>query len=324
MTRIKLSDAIAGRLLWLENENTRSDYGTTYEAFTLHVGDVAITEVTAADVAQFLDHMRRTPIEPAGLAAGSDRPKRYRRPKTLANMHTALASLWRWSVDQGYADRNVVASVPRPRVNHEPVQPLTSQQVVALFRACERSRAWHNRPLSSNARPTAARDKALIAVLLDTLIRASELCAVRWRDVELRRDNGTLYVDLGKGSKSRVVPFQRRCARYVHAYVMERGGLADDDHLFVNSGRNAGLPMTRDAVYKLLRKLGRKCGVHATPHLLRTTGACLMVQNGISAFALQQIMGHSQISTTMRYVRAAQMDLDQATRSASPLDHLRL
>ena len=82
--------------------------------------------------------------------------------------------------------------------------------------------------------------------------------------------------------------------------------------------------MTRDVLTRHVKRLGKRAEVKCSPHLLRTTAACLMVQNGMGVLELQRIMGHSDVATTMRYVRAAQIDIREAMRTASPLDNLRL
>lgn len=321
---ILLSHAIKGRLLFLENENTCSDYRTTYNRFLQYVGDRPVRSITATDVAGFLVVMRDTPIAPVrGAATGHSRPRK-RRPKTLLNMHIALSSLWSWMVERDYVDEHVVAQVPKPRHNPEPIQPLTAEQVVALIRACDRSYPWRNKPLTAARRVTATRDRAIIALIVETALRVEEVCTLKVSDVEIRGRGGRVYVDLGKGRKSRVVPFNRRCAGMLHDYIISRSLVFAGDSLFVSAGRNEGLPMTRNGVRQMISKLGKKIGINVNPQRLRVTAACMMVQNGMTAWELQRVMGHADVSTTMRYVRAARIDLDAAMLAASPIDRLRL
>jgi integrase/recombinase XerD len=324
---LSLSGAIEGHLRHVAasmSVNTLNDYRRTHAQFLAFLGDVPFAEVATGDVERFLLHMRESPIQPAGVAAGVGAQPRYRRPKTLVNIHTALSALWTWGVKRGYVAEHVVQAVPRPRHNPEPIVPLTETQVARLIRACNESRPWQNAPLTTNHRPSGPRDKAIIGLLVETALRVSELCHLTIGDVAFYRGGGSVRVDLGKGNKSRVVPFSRRCAGLLSDYLSTRPGADGADALFVNVGRNEGLPMTRGSVLKLVTRLGEKAGLRVSPHRLRTTGACLMAKNGASAWQLQQIMGHTEISTTMRYVRAASLDLDEAMRKASPLDNLRL
>lgn len=82
--------------------------------------------------------------------------------------------------------------------------------------------------------------------------------------------------------------------------------------------------MTRGGVLQLIKKLGRKINIDVSPHDLRRTAATLMVKNGMNAFDVQRILGHSNIKTTQRYVAAAQINLEEAMKRYSPLDSLRL
>lgn len=327
---IQLSAAIDGHLRHVASSMSRhtvADYKNTHGRFLEFMSDVPFSTITPDDVERFLVVMRETPIEPAGVAANGNRQRvqpRYRRPKTLANMHTALSALWTWAVKRGYAAEHIVQQTARPKHNAEPVRPLSESEVVALIRACNESRPWQNAPLTTNYRPTAERDKAIVGLLVETAVRVSELCQLHVRDVSFYRGGGNIHVDLGKGNKSRDVPFSRRCARLLEDWLNTRPGVGPDDPLFVNVNRNDGLPMTRDNVLKLISRLGKKVNITVSPHLLRTTAACMLAKNGCTAWKLKEIMGHSDINTTMRYVRAATLDLDEAMRKASPLDNLRL
>jgi site-specific recombinase XerD len=326
---VSLSAAIKGFLRHVKSaysKHTYKDYRLTLHRFEAFHGDCLIRQVDVDDVTDFMTHMRETPIAPAGVTAETYQPKnpRYRKPKTLCNIHTGLSALWTWCLKRGYVEEHVVRDVPRPRVNPEPIRPLEPADVVALLRACNESAPWHNKPLSSNYRPTAERDKALIGLMVETAIRVSELCNLRRRDVTMLKSGGRVYVSLGKGNKSREIPFSRRCRNMLNDYLITRPGIKPDDWLFVNIGRNAGQQMRRNAVRQLISRLGERCGVNTSPQHLRITAACLMVTNGMTAWELKRIMGHSNLSTTMRYVRAANVDLDGAMRQASPLNNLRL
>ncbi len=323
---VSLQAAITGHLRHVQaahSPNTYNDYANTHRKFLEFIGEERpIRSITTADVEEFMILMREGDL-PANPLTHQARPGDKRRPKTLANIHTGLSALWAWALERELVDANIVRQVARPKVNLEPIRPLTPEQVAALFKACRESRPWHNKPMVANARVTFERDRAILAVLLETGVRVSELCSLRYRDVTFHRVGGMLHVDLGKGNKSRDVPFQRICATYLSDWLLLRPDIEPADYLFTSSHQSR-LPMTRGSVQQLVKKLGKKVGVDASPHDLRTTAACLMVKNGISAWELQRIMGHADVKTTMRYVRAAQMDLEDVMRRVSPLENLRL
>lgn len=304
------------------SEATLDGYRTIGRQFLRYIdADTPIREITAEDIADYLVVMRKEIITPAGAAA---RPTQQRSAKTIANMRTGLASLWTWALGRHYVDDHVVRQVDLPPPARKPVQPLAAADIVKLVRACDMTRSWRNNPLVQTARPTAVRDKMIIYLLVETCLRVSEAINLRLADVTLDRRGGQVYVREGKGGKDRIVPFGRRCAAAIGDYLLTRDAVGDDDYLIVNEARNRNKPMTRDTLGRLIKRIGERAGVKVYPHLLRTTGACMLAANGMTAFELQRVMGHSDISTTQRYVEAAQMDLHGAMARSSPIDNLRL
>lgn len=329
---LPLKRAIDGWLRWCAasgySPNTLNDYQRSSRYFADFISpDTPINSITSDDVERWMLHMQQLPPSQChgATAGGTPRRKKKRRaPKTMQNYHTALSSLWTWATKHGHAEEHILRSVTRPKVPATPIEPLTADQVVQLLRACNESRAWKNKPLTTSRRPTAERDKAIIAVFVETGIRCTELCEANVGDVTWMRGGGKIVIREGKGRKMRIVPFSIRCANYLNEYLLTRDDVEDHRPLFLTQERNPGLRMTRDNVYKLVSRLGRRIGVTATPHQLRTTSACLLAVNGMSAFELQRVMGHEEIDTTMRYVQAANLDLSAAMSAASPLDNLRL
>ncbi|MBK8990168.1 MAG: tyrosine-type recombinase/integrase [Chloroflexi bacterium] len=302
--------------------NTLSGYRVVARQFVAYAGATTVmSRITRDDIEGFLVHVQAELVSPAGVAP---RPPRQRSPKTVQNMHTALSSLWTWAVERKVAKVHVVRQVKRPHVPLKPVVPLSAQQVVLLINACDKTDPWDTKPLTRSSRPTAVRDKAIISLAVESCLRVSELANLRIKDVKTGNRGGQVYVRDGKGGKDRTVPFSAKANGYIGDYLMTRRGADKDDYLIINEQRNYGLPMTRGTLAKLIRRIGRRAKVDVHPHLLRTTGACMLVQHGASAWEVQRIMGHSEIVTTQRYVQAAAIDLQAAMARSSPMDHLRL
>jgi site-specific recombinase XerD len=296
-------------------DNTVAGYEVIGRQFIAFIGpDRVMRTIAAADIEDFLLAMRAEVVTPPGAAP---RPPRKRSAKTLQNMHTGLGSLWTWALKAGVVDEHVVQQVDRPTVTRKPVRPLTADEAKRLIRACETN-------VKGADRPTAVRDKMLIGLLLDACLRVTEAANLRIADVKLARRGGELYVRDGKGGKDRIAPLGRRSAAAIAAYLLTRPDAAPDEYLLINELRNHGQAMTRDTIGRLVSRIGDRAGVDVYPHLLRTTGACMMVQNGASAWELQRVMGHSEIMTTQRYVEAAQIDLAGTMARTSPMDNLRL
>lgn len=322
---ITLSQAIEAHLRWCASAgystNTTNGYKVANRLFMQHVGDKVMREITAGDVEAFQVWAINTPVAPSGVAP---RPARKRRPKTVANYHIALSSLWTWAKANEWVDTHVVQATKAPKVHEPLIDPLTAEQVSKLVKSVRETKTYKNNPLATNTRPTAARDKMIFCLLMETGLRASEVCALRLQDVEFRHPGGRVRVIEGKGKKDRFIPFGRRAADAVNAYLLTRPKALPTDFLLVNEGRNIGQPMNKDTLGRLVKRAGQRVGIAVHTHRLRVTAACLMAKNGMSVYELQRILGHSSITTTYRYIKAAHLDLEGAMNSASPLDNLRL
>ena len=167
---------------------------------------------------------------------------------------------------------------------------------------------------------TALRNRTIILLLLDTGIRASELCGLAIKDADLT--NKRILV-LGKGNKERAVPISPRTAKTLWRYLTtERKDEPVNAPLFLGS---EGDPLNRDALLKLLIRLRAKAGVNdCHPHRFRHTFAVNFLRNGGNAFELQMALGHTTLQMVQTYLALAQADLDAAHRKASPVENWRL
>jgi integrase/recombinase XerD len=121
-------------------------------------------------------------------------------PKTILNVHTDLSGLWTWSVEEGFVPANIVRTIDPPDPKAPVVETLTKEEIDVLLAACDRSKTWKNRQLSANERPTADRDRAIILLLLDTGLRASELPEGE-RHVRRHQPDGQQHQGARKGAR---------------------------------------------------------------------------------------------------------------------------
>jgi|YNPNPStandDraft_1061719.scaffolds.fasta_scaffold28658_3 integrase/recombinase XerD len=149
--------------------------------------------------------------------------------------------------------------------------------------------------------PLGLRDKAILETMYATGIRASETVSLRLLDVDL--DEKLLRV-MGKGSKERLVPFGLPCRQAIEAYLREgRGKLTrgkGSGWLFVNA---RGGKLSRIGLWKILKKYALPIGIadRVHPHILRHTFATHMLMGGCDLRALQEMLGHSRLTTTQVY-----------------------
>lgn len=186
---------------------------------------------------------------------------------------------------------------PRPIARSDQIQPFSQEQISAFLLATKRSRS----PL---------RNEAIILLLLDTGIRNAELCGLRRRDVDLP---GKRITVLGKGDKRRSIFFSRVTSRALNAYMKDRKG-APSDPLFFSVRDEV---MTGSGLQQLIRRLATVAGiegVRCSPHTFRHTCALWFLKNGGQVFALKEMLGHTNLQMTLRYVNLAEADVQDQHR----------
>jgi len=182
---------------------------------------------------------------------------------------------------------------PIPHVESKVIQTFTREQVKRLFTACG----------LESFRVLAERDRAILAVLLDTGIRASELCGLRLENAFLQPNDGYLLVD-GKGRKQREVGLGKEARTHVHRYIYRyRDAPRSEHHIFVGRRRQPMTPYGLDQMLYRLRDWAGIVGIRCSAHTFRHTFAVSYLAAGGDIYKLSRLMGHSNVSTTEIYLR---------------------
>jgi len=192
---------------------TLDSYERILKLWLDHVGDVEVSQITTQDLRAYLAWLR-TDYKPHRLS-GEDHPLA---PKTIRNVWVALSSFFAWaSTEFGWPDP--IQDVPPPRFEVAPVETFTKDEVEAILKACEycKESKTRDRRKFTMHRATGNRDRAIILTLLDTGLRATELCSLKVGDVDMK--TGRVHVRHGapggaKGGKGRAVflgKSARRC-----------------------------------------------------------------------------------------------------------------
>ena len=187
--------------------------------------------------------------------------------------------------------RRAIASGLRLKQPRRVIIPLTAEEVSTFWRSFR-----------------TFRDLALVGLMLFDGLRSCELLTLRLEDLQLA--DAQILV-LGKGGKQRLLPLPGEIIEVLENYLRLERPLTNSSHLFVSlKGRHRGQPMTAAGFRSLFRHHRRSSEVpQANPHRFRHTFGADMVRAGISLPALQHLMGHSQIHTTMLYVQLAPQDV---------------
>jgi integrase/recombinase XerD len=332
---ISLSQAIDGFLLAKEvsgcSPHTIRNYRLALRRFADFLdADPPLSALTADHIRRFLHQLQSARLAPPGVAP---RPARPLSAKTILNMHTTLSSLWSWALAEGYVEKHIVHAVKPPRAEKPVIEPLIQAEVERILRALPYSTPWRDRPYVRTRRSDflRLRDRAIILFLLDTGVRASELCHLQRKDLDLK--TGTAIVR-GKGHRSsgqgkkRAVDFGSRTRRALWQYLTVRDAqLADgldsgQEYVFVGKD---GQPLDRRHLRTHLKRLGERAGVrHVYPHRFRHTFAINFLRNGGDIYSLQDTLGHTSLDMVRTYLRLAQADRKAAHRRASPVENWRL
>jgi integrase len=262
------------------------------------------------EVRRFLHYLTHGHEEPGGRW-GNPRMTRPVAPGTVKTYHKILRAFFNWLVAEGEITVSPMQRVPTPVDRPDQIQPFTPDQLKAVLAAAKRT---------LNPR----RDEAIVLLLLDTGLRASELCDVRCRDVDLHA--GHVTVREGKGGQEPVRPVvPRHQARPVPLPEPEgaRGlRVAVPVRPRHRRGRRADPP--RAAVSRPPAR-GRGAGGRRpllAPHV-RHTFAIEFLRAGGNVFTLQQILGHTHLAMTQRYVAVAEADVVNQHRRFSPVERLK-
>lgn len=229
--------------------------------------------------------------------------------KSMERHVAALKGFHRFSVAEDLTRANPAASVPLPKTDRTLPQVLSIEQVGALL-----DQAFPDTPAG-------LRDKAVLEVLYGCGLRASELVGLDFSCI--LAENELLRVR-GKGGKERFVPYLGSAAAAVCAYLdagrphlhPKTRAHQDPDAVFLNA---RGGRISRRSVFTIVEGYGRKVGLEGLhPHLLRHSFATHMLEGGADLRSLQEMLGHSDISTTQVYTHVDRSHIREEYLSTHP------
>ena len=232
----------------------------------------------------------------------------------LASLHTrgldavsvgrklaAVRSLYRFLARRGVVRRNPAREVRAPR---------PAQKLVSFLPTDEATAVVDGRGVGGAARE---RDVAVLELLYATGLRVSELAGL---DLDAVDSDARLVRVLGKGGKERIVPYGGAAARALDAYLRLRvGGARGPVFLNARGGR-----LTTRSIHTIVRRAVRAAGVtrRVSPHTLRHTFATHLLDRGADLRMIQELLGHSRLSTTQRYTHVSTAQLLRTYEAAHP------
>ena len=222
---------------------------------------------------------------------------------SVARKLASLRSWFRFLVRRGVLERNVAREIRGPRLPRKLASFLPIDEATSLV---------EGRAIGGAER---RRDVALLEFLYATGLRVSEAAGL---DVSgLDRAQQTVRV-LGKGGKERIVPYGRRAATALEAYLAER---AERGPLFTS---RRGRRLTVRSIHSIVKRSAAASGItrRVSPHTLRHTFATHLLDAGADLRAIQELLGHSRLSTTQRYTHVGSDQLMRVYDAAHPRAHV--
>ena len=215
---------------------------------------------------------------------------------------STLSSFYAYLLNEDLVKDNFFLNLELPKV-------IKDDEIMMLFNVCDL-----NDKLGY-------RDYCILGCLYGCGLRVSELCSIEIKDIDFVERRIKIR---GKGSKERYVIMYEELAdalkHYISTYRLELLYLSldyENRHLFINKN---GTTLTRVGVRKILEKLVNKCGetYHISPHMLRHSFATALLNNGADLRIVQELLGHSSLSTTQIYTHVADETIRKSYEASFP------
>lgn len=276
-----MEENISSFLYYLEqikgaSSNTIQSYSRDLKYLELYLnkqGKTKIEALSEKQIGQYLEELRRQKKSAATIS------------RTLA----AIRAFYQYLIKENKCSENPAKKIALPKIEKRTPRILSQSQITALL----------EQPNKKDIK--GIRDRAMLELLYATGIRVSELISLKVTDINLQQG----YIMCRDGQRERTIPIGKSAVHALKTYLEEARFLlikdSEDPVLFVNCN---GYAMTRQGFWKVLKTYAHAAKIteEITPHMLRHSFAAHLVQNGANLKSVQQMLGHSDISTTQIYM----------------------
>ncbi len=240
------------------------------------------------DISAYLEHLKQ--IGKAG--------------STVSRNLASLRAFYKYLYDTCSVDEDPACSVKYEKLERGKISVLTGKEIDRLL----------NQPDINSFK--GLRDKAMLEVLYATGIKVSELLELSYDDINLHVG----YIVCKHDGKERVIPLHHEAVEYLRVYIarlLDGGHMKKDKHIFINL---SGTVMSRQGFWKIVKDYAAKAKIRKviTPHTLRHSFAAHLLQNGADLKSIQEMLGHSDISTTKVYSQFVKTKFQDVYNRAHP------
>lgn len=280
------------------SDNTIDAYCHDIELFRQYLDDsgksCSITEITHHDIEDFF-----AKLYDLGIAASSQ-----------ARILSGLKSFFKYLLQEKICEADPTMLVSSPSIGRHIPDVLSYEEIVSMMECIDLSQQFGHR------------NKAIIEVMYGCGLRVSEVISLNISDIYAKDEFIKVF---GKGSKERLVPIGNKTLHELMLYVKGERLHQDikpkfSDKVFISA---RGTSLTRQSVFLLVKRLAEQAGIKKTisPHTLRHSFATHLIEGGADLRAVQQMLGHSSITTTEIYTHISDEYLRQVIMEYHPRWH---
>ncbi|MBR6171663.1 MAG: site-specific tyrosine recombinase XerD [Eubacterium sp.] len=231
-----------------------------------------VDEITATSLGSYVLYLEKTGMSSA----------------TVSRNIASIRSFFLYLLGRGMVKGNPTEQLKPPKVEKRSPDVLTVEEVNLLLQQPEGNT------------PKIVRDRAMLSLLYATGLRVTELLNLRVENLNLSMN----YIECSDSGKYRIIPIDEGTRVIMEKYIRDvrPGMVKKGDYLFANV---KGEPMSRQGFWKIIKYYARKANIEKdiTPHMIRHSFASHLVNNGADLHAVQEMLGHSDISTTQIYLK---------------------
>ena len=261
------------------SNNTILSYSDNLKQFSAYFENKNLLNLTEQDIRIFIASLNKT-------------------EKTKAHYLTVLNSFYSFLCHENKIKINPCENIRQPKLPKKLPNYLTIEEVDKLLDV----------RLDS---PLAYRNKTMLELLYSSGVRITELIELKLNNVDFTDE---IIRVIGKGSKERIIPLGDEALKYLKLYINQYRNLIlktkTSDYLFIN---NFGNKITRQGFFKIIKKECKAQGIdkNVSPHTLRHSFATHLLNNGADLRIIQELLGHSDISTTQIYTHISKEKIKQ-------------
>jgi integrase/recombinase XerD len=269
-----------------------------------------------SDLSLFISYLESRGVDPQSVQSGhvidylSFCSRTGLSSRTVSRYMSSIRALFRFLINEGITEKDPTVGLSRPKPVKNPPEYLTIEEVEILL------------DMPDEKTVLGLRDKTIMELLYSCGLRISEVVQLQVNSVNF--DEGLILVQ-GKGKKERIVPFGKRAERLLYGYLdTARGTLQKmkrSASLFLNF---RGETLSRKGLWRMINGYAKRSGItkHIKPHILRHSFATHLIQNGADLRIVQELLGHSDISTTQIYTHLDRGTLIDMHKKYHPLEKL--